>query len=235
MKKVRILKYTINLTLLFFSLSILAQEQDVQKKQDTAAYKDRYGLRLGIDLFRPTLALFDKNQGGFEILGDYRVTERFYAAGEIGYANYSGTEDYFKYTTDGSYIKLGVDFNAYKNWIGMENMIFVGFRYAFSTFNQTVDNYTINADPYLPLQQVTPSLNYTGLNATWAEFLIGIKAEILHNVFLGFAFSGGKIISNKQPDNFKNLYIPGFNRVYINENGFTFKYTLSYLIPFKRK
>lgn len=225
------LKYTIKILFLLLPFSLLAQE----KEKDTTTYKNRYGLRVGIDLFRPAVSFFDDDLSSFEIVGDYRISERFFLATELGYANYKGNEDFYNYTTKGSYIKVGTDFNTYKNWLGMENLIYVGVRYAFSTFDQTVDNYTINADPFLPLETNNTPITYDGLTAQWAELVLGIKAEILHNVFLGFSFRAGKIISDKEPDNFKNLYIPGFNRVYLNNGGFSFNYTLSYLIPLYKK
>ncbi len=39
-------------------------------------------------------------------------------------------------------------------------------------------------------------------------------------------------MSSKDPENFKTLYAPGFNRVYATGTGFGFNYTISYLIPF---
>jgi len=117
----------------------------------------------------------------------------------------------------------------------MENMIVVGLRYAYSNFNQTLNEYTINADPFLPNQTITTPVFYDNLNAQWIELVLGLKAEILHNVFMGFSFRWNQKIAFKEPDNFKNLYIPGFNKVYLNSNGFGFNYTISYLIPFYRK
>ena len=43
------------------------------------------------------------------------------------------------------------------------------------------------------------------------------------------------MMSVKDPDNFKTLYAPGFNRVFETGTGFGFNYTLTYLIPFKKK
>ena len=43
------------------------------------------------------------------------------------------------------------------------------------------------------------------------------------------------LISNKQPDNFENLYIPGFNRTYNGNFGVGFNYSVSYLIPIYKK
>lgn len=227
------LKYTINILLFLTYGAIFAQLGKNEK--DTVTYKDRYGLRVGIDVVRPVYSFFSDDSKGFEIVGDYRVAKRFYVATELGYRDQTRQEDFFNFTTKGQYIKLGVDYNAYKNWIGMENMIVVGIRYGFSTFNQTVNEYTINADPFVPERTETDGNTYDGLNGHWAEFVLGLKVEVLHNVFLGVSFRGNTLISSKQPEGFKNLYIPGFERVFVNNNGFSFNYTVSYLIPLYRK
>ncbi len=225
------LKYTISLLFILISASLFSQE----KESDTTAYKDRYGIRVGIDLFNPIYSFFDDDRKGLEFVADYRVSKRFYIATEFGYIQNTDYEDYYNYSTNGSYIKLGVDFNAYKNWIGMENMIVVGLRYSFSAFDQTLNEYTINADPFLPLRTTESSTHYDNLNAQWIEFVLGLKVEVLHNIFLGLSFRRNQMISSKEPENFKNLYVPGFNKVYLNDNGFSFNYTVSYLIPLYRK
>ncbi len=225
------LKYFINIFIFLLSFTILSQE----KVNDTTQYKDRYGLRVGIDLYTPIYSLFNDDRKGLEFVADYRVSKRFFIATEFGYLENTGQEDFFNYTTNGQYIKVGADFNAYRNWIGMENVIVVGLRYAYSIFDQTLNEYTINADPFLPNQTVTNSTKYDNLNASWVEFVLGIKVEVIHNIFLGVSFRFNQLISSKEPENFKNLFIPGFNRVYVNNNGFSFNYTISYLIPFYKK
>ena len=225
------LKYFINIFLFIISLSLFSQEKEI----DTVKYKDLYGLRVGIDLYNPINSLIDDERKGLEFVADYRITKRFFLATEFGYLENKDHEDFFDFTTNGSYIKVGADFNAYKNWIGMENVIVVGLRYAFSTFDQTLNQYTINADPFLPEKTITNSIKYDNLNAQWVEFVLGMKVEVIHNIFLGFSFRGNFLINSKEPDNFKNLFIPGFNKVYLNDNGFSFNYTISYLIPLYRK
>ena len=39
------------------------------------------------------------------------------------------------------------------------------------------------------------------------------------------------MLSQKRPDNFDNLYIPGFNRTYNGDYGAGFNYTVSYFLP----
>lgn len=233
MKAKPMLRSIINIGLMMLCLASTAQ--GIGKKVDTVAYKDRYGLRVGLDVVRPIYSLFDENNQGFEIVGDYRLTKRLYLAAELGYRDTTTEEDFFDFTTQGQYIKAGVDYNAYNNWKGMENMIVVGLRYGFSTFNTRLNEYTVNSDPFLPERIESEPVDYDGLNASWAELVLGLKVEVLHNVFLGFSFRGNVKITSSEPDNFKNLYIPGFERVYVNDYGFSFNYTVSYLIPFYRK
>ena len=49
---------------------------------------------------------------------------------------------------------------------------------------------------------------------------------------MGFSARLNYLVSNKKPDNFDNLYIPGFNRTYAGKFGVGFNYTISYFIPF---
>jgi hypothetical protein len=45
--------------------------------------------------------------------------------------------------------KVGFDYNAYENWLDMENIIHWFAFYGFSTFNQELNSYKIyNANPY---------------------------------------------------------------------------------------
>src|SRR5690606_9448053 len=118
---------------LLVSLQAFSQEQST----DTVASPvkiERYGIRVGADAYRIARSLFDENYRGFEIVGDYRFAKKFYFAGEIGNEKITVDDDQLNFTTSGTYIKLGVDFNAYENWLDMENMIYAGLRYGFSNY-----------------------------------------------------------------------------------------------------
>ncbi len=228
------LKYFINTIFLLSCIVSFSQQTDSQSN-DTII-KNKYGLRVGIDLFNPVNTFFNDERKGLELVGDYRITKKLYIAAELGYLEETTDEDFINFTTNGSYIKAGVDYNAYENWLNMENAIYVGFRYGYSTFSQTLNSFTINNDSFLDgLATPENGQKFDNLNAHWAEIVLGIKAEILNNLFLGFSFSGKKMITTKEPDGFKNLFVPGFNRVFLNNSGFGFNYTISYLIPLYKK
>ena len=223
------LKYFTSIFFFLFSIVLLSQEKD------SIVYKDSYGLRVGIDLYNPTATFIDDNRKGLELVGDFRISKKWYIAAELGYIENTREEDFLSFTTNGQYIKAGVDYNVYENWLDMENLIYLGFRYGYSTFSQTLNSASINSNPLLAQQTVETPIDYNGLNGQWAEFVVGIKAEVLQNLFLGFSFSGKKMVATKEPDNFKNLFVPGFNRVFLNDSGFGVNYTVSYLIPIYKK
>ena len=232
-----ILKYTFSL---LFVLSSLVSQAQVTKTQDTLKANDtippkvqRFGLRVGVDLFKLTRSFYEKDYRGLELVGDYRLTKKHYIAAEIGNEDKTVDDTRLNFTTKGTYIKAGFDYNAYENWLGMENMIYVGVRYGVSSFTQTLNSYRLyNPTSNFPEEAVVqPGTKFSGLSAQWVEMVAGVKAEIFNNVYIGVSLQLKRIVSNKQPDNFENLYIPGFNKTYSGNIGVGFNYTVSYFIP----
>jgi hypothetical protein len=208
------------------------------KKTDSIPVKtNRYGLRVGVDLSKIARSFYEDNYKGLEVVGDYRFSKKYYLAGELGNENKTVNDDQLNFTTKGSYFKAGFNYNIYDNWLDMENLIYIGLRYGVSTFSQTLNSYKIyNAHPYFPDTPVIVSgEKFSGLSAQWAEVVVGINAKVLNNFYVGFSFRANHLISNKKPNTFDNLYIPGFNRTYDGNFGAGFNYTLSYFFPLYKK
>lgn len=231
------LKYFISLCFIISSTLVVSQEKDNQEqKKDTIIYKTGYGLRLGVDISKPALQFVDKSYTGFEIVGDYRVSKRWYVAAEIGHEEEITFEDFTKSTSKGQYIRLGANLNTYNNWLDMNNEIYVGGRYGLAIFDHTLNSFTPNVNStYFPGIEQIVSKTQTGLTAHWFEFQVGIKAETFKNLFVGFSAAYKIGISIEDQEGFKTLYAPGFNRVFSSNTGFGFNYTISYLIPFVNK
>lgn len=224
-----ILKFTFSLVVLF---SIVGNAQDSIQK-----FPERYGLRVGVDLHRLSKSFYDKDYRGLEIVGDYRLTKKFYIAGELGNEEKTVDDDRLNFTTNGTYFKVGFDYNAFENWLDMENMIYTGMRVGFSSFDHQVNSYKIyeNNGNYYGQTIVAPGEKFSGQTASWVEIVGGVKAELFNNLYMGFSVRLNYLISNKEPEGFANLYIPGFNRTYDGKFGAGFNYTLSYFIPIYKK
>lgn len=204
---------------------------------DTLPKVEKYGLRIGIDLAKPLRSVIEDGYSGFEVVGDFRVSKRFYAAAELGNEQKDWNEPYISSKTSGSYAKIGFDYNAYENWLNMENAINISLRYGFSTFKQELLSYRIYTDnPAFPTQTVFDPQEFKGLTAHWVELMVGVKTEILNNLYLSINLQLKRQLSQDEPDNFANLYIPGFNRTYdYSKFGVGYGYSISYLVPiFKR-
>jgi hypothetical protein len=224
--------------LLLFTTIALAQEEK-KTVPDTLVYKQKYGLRLGADMSKLARSFLDDDYTGFEIMGDYRLTKRIYIAGEIGNEERTLENEFLNNTTKGSYFKGGIDINFYRNWLDMENMIYTGFRVGASTFSQTLNNYTVY-DVYNQYwgDQFTAEAGeeFSGLTAIWGEIQVGLKAELFNNFFAGVHVQLKFLVSETEPDNYENLYIPGFNRTYDSGAvGGGFGFNLSYLVPIFKK
>lgn len=238
-------KFFINICCIFVLANGFSQEKkksvlDENIPKDSIVYKTNYGLRVGADISKPILKAFDSDYSGLELVADYRIAKNHYIALELGYEKSTTEEDYTNSTASGSYLKLGFNYNAYENWLDMNNEIYIGMRYGFSVFDQTLNSYDPNViDPangiYFPADKITTPIETTGLTAHWTAFVVGIKAETFKNLYFGFSLSYNVILSIKDPDNFQTLYIPGFNSVFQSNTGFGFNYTVSYTIPFFKR
>ncbi len=242
------------ISLLVLSCSFFGWTQDVSQTDDPDISDTRqaYGLRIGIDLSRPLRSFLNDDYTGLELIGDFRITNKLYLAAELGNEEFTqseklGNEDFppvteiYNYTTSGSYIKIGVEWNTYENWYGMNNTIFIGGRYAFSTFSQDLNRNSIYSsnrywNPDAFALGTTGPAEFGGLNASWLEFLFGAKAELFGNIFIGASIRLGFLFSNKESDVFPTLWIPGFNKVTEGSNfGVGFNYSISYFLPLYKK
>ena len=209
---------------------------DTLKKRE----KKPYTIRFGLDLSKPVMAQLDKDFFGLELVGDIRLFSEFYGAIELGNEKKTQQSEQINFTTTGSYLKLGFDYNLYENWKGMNNAIYLGMRIGNSFFKQKVNEY----EPYQINHYWTTEIIKNGpeireqdaLSARWVEFIAGIKVKMINNLYMGFSIRLNRLMNDTRPDNFDNLWIPGFNKVTDGARfGLNVNYTLSYFIPVVNK
>ncbi|MDA9573117.1 DUF6048 family protein [Flavobacteriaceae bacterium] len=231
-----LISFTRILLVFLIPVTIFSQENIVST--DSVTQKQKYGLRLGLDINKLVNSSINNNYDGFELNADYRIGNKLYIASEIGLIEKTEDEEYINFTTKGTYIKSGIDYNMYTNWIDMQNMIFAGFRIGYSNFEQTINNYTIyDTNNQIWGQSFTNTpINNEDLSSLWVELIIGLKAEIFNNLFLGFNLEVKKMVNSEIKNNIQNMYVPGFNKTFEGSSfGVGFGYKLSYLIPIVKK
>jgi len=233
MRKKLIYVYFINL--LFYS--IVANAQNTPVVNDSIRQDDAYGLRIGLDLQNLVTTATNPYYRGFELMGDFRVSKNKFIAVELGNQKKTFSNQSITTTTNGSYIKLGLDHNAYKNLIGLRNVIFVGLRYGYANFSQSLDEYSIaTQDNFFGVDTYNPQFHEDNLSAHWAELIAGLKVEVFNNLYLGFSVSLQRNLGNQNPIDFDNLYIPGYGTT--NDYGDLsagYRYFIEYFIPIFKK
>ncbi len=209
--------------------------------KDTTVYKQTYGLRVGVDLSRLLATAFDEDYQGLEFVGDWRLSNKLYIAGELGNEKKTIQENLYEFTSSGSYFKVGVDYNTYGNWYGEQNMITLGGRFAISNFTQSVNDYQLfdsnrywSADDFV--SGVGGPIEFSGRTKSWLEGVVGVKMELFNNLYLGGSVRLGLLLSDPKDEGMWSLFIPGFNKVTDNSRfGVGYNYSLSYLIPLYKK
>lgn len=228
------LKYFISILLITNSLTALSQD-DIAL--DSIPLKTTYGIKIGIDISKQIRMLTEPNYKGLVLTGDYRILDRLFLAAEFGSEEKKTNNEVLDFDTDGTFLKLGVNYNIYNNRKGLDNEIYVGFRYGLGKFNHKLNSYTIyDLDQYWNQNKVSSISDFKNLTASWFEFVIGFNAEILNNTYMGLSLRLNRLLNEEKPENFGNLYIPGFNKV-LEENNFGvgIAYSIFYQIPIFKK
>ena len=233
--------YLFIISLIIPSSMVFSQAES--ELNDSLTIKDKIlninKIRLGFDVFKPIKSSSDGDNLNYEIVGDLQITENLYLAAEYGLTDRLIEDENINFNSNGSFLRFGFDYNMFKNWVGMDNSIFLGLRYGSSNFSNKIESYNVrNSDAYFSnfVDNNYQTIDHSNLTGNWLEIVAGVKVETFNNVYLGFSLRLNKLLSTQKPENFDNLYIPGFNKVTDdNTFGSGFNYTLIYSIPLRKK
>jgi hypothetical protein len=185
-------------------------------------------LRLGIDASRFIMNAATGRQT-YEAAADYDFKRDLSAVLEGGWGRDEVNYDYLKYSSSGSFIRLGIDKSLFTPEAGNDyDKVFVGLRYGLGLMKRGEANYTIYDDYWGPVNGTTPAKNFT---AHWLELTGGISMEILHNVYAGWSIRGKWLMNKKAFNDLSPSLIPGYGR---GDKATVFDFTihLFYAIPF---
>ncbi len=194
----------------------------------TAQVKRVKGLRIGFDISKPTMMLFDPDRTGFEFSGDIEVIKNLYSTLEMGWLNITREKENFNYSSTGNYYRFGFDYNIMKLKASDEyEMIYVGLRYGYSRLSHEADQIVLINDYW---DGSFLSVGEDNLNASWIDLVFGMRAEVFRNFFIGWSVRVRPLLNQVNDDVMKPFIIPGYGKgekpVVVG-----FHYTLYYRIP----
>lgn len=168
------------------------------------------GVSVGGDLCGAAMALLGK-YGQYEAAARLNMRGRYFPIFEAGV----GVSDHTNETTNNHfkvhapYFRLGMDYNVMKNRRS-GNRVFVGLRYAFSSFKYDVDGPALTD----PVYGTTQPFAYEGLKGMnhWGEAVFGIEARVWGILHLGWSFRYRIRFSDKKSAIGSPWYVPGYGK-----------------------
>lgn len=214
-------RYIFSLVLLLVSLCAFAQKAD------------RYGVALGIDLSRFAVPFINNERYGWELSADAEILKDMFAVVEIGSQTTNLKLPAYNYHSAGAYTRLGVDYNYMKHIDTQStDKLFIGARYAFTTFFHEADNIILSNDIWGDVEG--RSINRKWLGANWMEITTGMRAHLFNNFYLGWSTRFRIKVWFQNDPLMQPYYIPGYGRAY-SSSWVGINYSLYYQIPLIKK
>lgn len=228
------LKYLLSLSLFLYCVGVEAQKKDKEltKEEKKIANRGNPGIAVGIDLAPFITHLFSNERFGVAADVRYTLNRKWQTVAELGYETVEIDDEKMTYSSDGSFMRLGFDYNMFNvDEEGNSDNILLGLRYGFAMQEHDCSRYTIEEGYWGDYQSM---LGSSDVNAHWAELVLGLRSEVLKNVYMGWSVRVRTIIDVGADSVLEPYAIPGYGRRDRSTNlGFT--YTLEYHIPFKKK
>lgn len=137
------------------------------------------------------------------------LRHRFFPTAEVGYGHCNTVGQLYgiRYTTAAPYFRLGMDYNM--QWkTGLPNYIYCGARVGYSS-----STYDVVAPPVADAVSGQPyvlTLTDVPCRSLWAEALVGIRAQVWGNLYMGWNVRYKRPLRSTDSDAGNPWFIPGF-------------------------
>lgn len=184
------------------------------------------GIRLGTDLILIGTSAFSESFSGWEINGDIDFG-RYYLAADFG--NWEREQSLVNglYKNDGRYYRVGIDVNFLLKDPD-RNMLFFGFRYGHSNYNEQV-TYSFSAVDFGDYLADEANSN---ARANWGELVTGLRVKVWKEFWMGYT-ARMKLLARTKNNDFETYEIPGYGLTFKNVY-WGFNYQVFWRIPFKK-
>ncbi len=234
MKRLSISTYFIALITLS-SLWLCPANLHAQKKvistetnEETKFYQ---GISVGVDVFGFLNQALGSDIMTTEASVEANLMNKFFPVLELGYGSIETTNDetdiFFK--TSAPFFRVGLNYNVFHKKPHLPGYFTVGLRYGFSSFKYDVQAPEL-VDPNWGHTHIPVTYNGMKTNASWAELVIGLRANVYKSLYMGFTARYRSRISMTEHENSEPYYIPGYGRGKPNNFGIT--YNIIYKLPF---
>lgn len=219
------LKYKLFYLILFLPFMMnqaISQDSTEEETKEPENTEKAQNLSIGFafDYLKLHTLLIDESEK-WEGAVNFRIMDKVSVIGEYGIAELTPDEAYknSEYKSEGNYYRIGLDYHM---TVIPNNFLFLGLRYAQSSFNEYI-NYEIGNPVF---ENETGEIKRDNLSATWYEFVLTSekkirkirKKDIPDFLSIGFKFRLKSIQDYNEFDHFEIKNIPGYGQTNIKLN-----------------
>lgn len=221
-------KYIFSLLLLITAaLPVLSQSDTVRVRQEADWAPS--ALRVGTEVTGPLFGLFSEDLSQYEITADVDFHKYFLVA-DYGYERRIREGEDFRFETNGTYWRAGVDMNFLAT-DPSRSVLFFGLRYARASFSGDL---TFMQSDSVVFGQGDINYTFQDYTAQWGEAVVGLKVQVFSNFYLGMT-GRFKFAINIDGELAVSAYeVPGFG-VADDNSSFGLDYYIYYRIPWRNK
>lgn len=178
------------------------------------------GVSVSFDVAGAAMAAFTP-YGQYEAAARVNFKGRYFPVAEVGWgsSNHTNETSELHYKVNAPYFRVGMDYNVAKD-VRSGNRIYVGLRYAFTSFKYDVDGPDIVDAVY----GTTTPFSFHGIKGgtQWAEVVAGLEAKVWGPLHLGWSIRYKLRLHNRTTDIDNVWYIPGYGKSDSHALGGTF-------------
>jgi hypothetical protein len=173
--------------------------------QDTIPFPLK--IKIGIEASGPAIYFTNKNVLNEEVYVAVDLNEKRAAYLSVGHLNYKYSQYNYEYLNNGSFLKIGMDFNLLKPDKSQGKYFAgIGLRYGISRFS-TETPFIERANYWGTTTNSLAKKSYWG---HFIEFSPGIRTEIFKNVSLGWSVSLRMLLYSGTGNDLRPVNFPGF-------------------------
>ena len=221
-----------------------AQKQEEKELSEADTIPFYNGTYIGVDLYGVGSKLLGGDFLSSEISVGVNLKNLFIPTVEFGMGTtdtWSETGIHYK-SKLAPYFRIGVDYNTMSKKKEKKSFLYVGLRYAFTSFKYDVLTMPVGDDiwgdcignPSLEddVWGGTLPYSYQGMKGSmqWFEFVLGVNVQIYKNFSMGWSVRMKYKTTASMDEHGSIWYVPGYGKYKSNSMGIT--YSLIYKLPY---
>ncbi len=219
-------RYLLSSVLLLYFIG--AQAQDDKEYDSLRKIRKPTAVRIGTDLIAIGKTMFNSPLSGWELNADTDFG-RYFLAMDVGSWSRKDSLNNGYYENSGQYLRVGVDINFLLKDPD-KNMVFLGFRYGRSSFDEKL-TYVTSLDDFGEILTVSSNPKAT---SGWGELTTGLRVKMWKSIWMGYTARLKFAASSKGNSEMQTYDIPGFGKT-TKSIYWGFNYQIFYRIPFQKE